>query len=440
MEQKYLNNLLEAGESEQIEFKETAFLKDNEEIAAQLASFANRKGGKILVGVRDDGTLEGKRIERDKAQLHLLNIAQDKVSPPAELLFQFLTMAAGDVLIIEVAKRKGIPHAAVKRLNHEIKDRCYYIRTSSGKRLVSDTVLKWLFEHSEDPRLEYSFYIRFQYFRDNLQMPIASDVAPTWYEQTPGGPYIFLRKLTEEDIGYILQDEAMRVQALFIELLPYMMLTSFSWKFGQSWLITIERKTGLMTYATVRRDVEKGIITPADISYPPDNSLVSQLSFNLKSVIDEWMKGITVPLGTKISIDFEHREGKGTTGSQVRLIHPDFFELKFSFYQSTWSVGPAPGHPLAYMIDRSAGPEDQLELQAKIASVGISSKFSAEFNFPETEGQLLEDYWLWGKTIMDIVENEWDWDVYIRGLPNQKLYSMGRDIKEILAILKQHRP
>jgi predicted HTH transcriptional regulator len=138
MEWEKLSNILKAGESEQTEFKESAFLRDNEEIAAQLASFANRKGGEIPIGVRDDAKLEGAKISRDKAQLHILNIAQDKVSPPVELFFQFLASDAGDVLIIEVAKRKGIPHAIVTCSNHEIKERCYYIRTSSGRRLVSD--------------------------------------------------------------------------------------------------------------------------------------------------------------------------------------------------------------------------------------------------------------------------------------------------------------
>jgi predicted HTH transcriptional regulator len=200
MEWEKLSNILKAGESEQTEFKESAFLRDNEEIAAQLASFANRKGGEIPIGVRDDAKLEGAKISRDKAQLHILNIAQDKVSPPVELFFQFLASDAGDVLIIEVAKRKGIPHAIVTCSNHEIKERCYYIRTSSRRRLVSDTALKWPFEHSEEPYLEYPFYIWFQYFRDNLQIPVTLDVAPPRYEQGSGGSLSFLEKLTNLDI------------------------------------------------------------------------------------------------------------------------------------------------------------------------------------------------------------------------------------------------
>jgi predicted HTH transcriptional regulator len=37
------------------EFKQYAFLNDTKDIAVQLISFANRYGGKIFVGVKDDG-------------------------------------------------------------------------------------------------------------------------------------------------------------------------------------------------------------------------------------------------------------------------------------------------------------------------------------------------------------------------------------------------
>lgn len=94
MEWEKLSNILKAGESEQTEFKESAFLRDNEEIAAQLASFANRKGGEIPIGVRDDAKLEGAKISRDKAQLHILknptwNIPSIFGSNTSETIFKF---------------------------------------------------------------------------------------------------------------------------------------------------------------------------------------------------------------------------------------------------------------------------------------------------------------------------------------------------------------
>ena len=46
------------------EFKESAFLNKPDEIAVQLVSFANRYGGKIFVGVKDDGSLEGATIHK----------------------------------------------------------------------------------------------------------------------------------------------------------------------------------------------------------------------------------------------------------------------------------------------------------------------------------------------------------------------------------------
>lgn len=427
-----LKGTLTAGESEQIEFKETSFLEDTEEIAAQLVSFANRNSGKILIGVKDDGELEGTKIDRDRTLLHILNVAQGKTSPPVEFSSQFLESAEGDVLIVDVKRRKGIPHAVVQHRGGEIKERTYYIRISNGKRLIGDTTLKWLFEHSEEPRLEYPFDIWVQYLRDSLKVPFTLDIAPIYeLEQFWLSP--FLNTLTNENVIYVLEDEPTRVVGLFIELLPYIVLPSFSWKFAHSWLVTVDRRVGHTSYLPLKRDVDKERIKLGDVPFPPNSSLISQLSFDLKSLLSERMIGIAAPPGTKIKIALGGNQR--IRSSELQLIHPNSFNFRFSFEQSVWRVGTAPGHPLGYMVGEVSRSEEQLHLQEKIASVGISSKFTGEFNFPDIEDPLFEDYWHWGNSIVDILKDEWDWGVYVERLPNMKLYSMERDIKEILTIL-----
>jgi predicted HTH transcriptional regulator len=58
MNNEELENLVQKGENERIEFKSIAALKDKEEIARQIVAFANRYGGKILFGITDDGKIE----------------------------------------------------------------------------------------------------------------------------------------------------------------------------------------------------------------------------------------------------------------------------------------------------------------------------------------------------------------------------------------------
>jgi ATP-dependent DNA helicase RecG len=59
--QKQLEELLEQGESETLEFKESL---DNEALET-IAAFANSNGGALLIGIRDDGTIRG--MEMGKA-------------------------------------------------------------------------------------------------------------------------------------------------------------------------------------------------------------------------------------------------------------------------------------------------------------------------------------------------------------------------------------
>jgi ATP-dependent DNA helicase RecG len=95
-----VENALKDLEGPYQDFKESTFLKDTKEIAAQLVSFANRSGGKIYVGVKDDGSLEGATIHKDKSSLHVLNVANNNCSPAVEVRFDYLNSSSGDVLIV----------------------------------------------------------------------------------------------------------------------------------------------------------------------------------------------------------------------------------------------------------------------------------------------------------------------------------------------------
>jgi predicted HTH transcriptional regulator len=57
------------GESEILDFKQE--ISSSSKIAKTMVSFANHKGGKLLVGVRDNGTIAGVRSEDEKYMLDL---------------------------------------------------------------------------------------------------------------------------------------------------------------------------------------------------------------------------------------------------------------------------------------------------------------------------------------------------------------------------------
>ena len=71
-------------------------------------------------------------------------------------------------MMIKIPRRKEVPHAVIKRKESEIKSRDYYIRTSHGKRLVSDRQLELLFKE-ESLDFTYPFRFTLNFIREPLK-------------------------------------------------------------------------------------------------------------------------------------------------------------------------------------------------------------------------------------------------------------------------------
>lgn len=73
--------LIATGESETLDFKQT--ISDASKIAKTMVAFANNKGGTLLVGVRDNGSIAGIRSDDEKYMLELA--AEFYCSPKIQL-------------------------------------------------------------------------------------------------------------------------------------------------------------------------------------------------------------------------------------------------------------------------------------------------------------------------------------------------------------------
>ncbi len=60
---KYIQSLIEQGEHQQLDFKFQ--VNDSRKIAKTIVAFANTDGGKLLIGVKDNGVLAGVRTEEE---------------------------------------------------------------------------------------------------------------------------------------------------------------------------------------------------------------------------------------------------------------------------------------------------------------------------------------------------------------------------------------
>ena len=142
-------------EDSQIEWKEKIIFDLNKDNVVEIAltSIANRFGGRLLFGVKNNGELEGAGFEEDKDGLKIINIAHNNCSPPVICSTNVVKFNGSDVLVVTIQKRNDMPHAVINRKGAEIDNRKYYIRSGNSKRLVDDITLNYLFKNSEDPQL-----------------------------------------------------------------------------------------------------------------------------------------------------------------------------------------------------------------------------------------------------------------------------------------------
>ena len=105
-----LRELIARGEGEELEFKKKTTHPTR--ISRTLASVANTRGGRVLVGVDDDGRIVGVRDAEEEIFV-LRDAAAHYVDPPLELRFREIEQDSGMVVIVvTVPESLHKPHRA----------------------------------------------------------------------------------------------------------------------------------------------------------------------------------------------------------------------------------------------------------------------------------------------------------------------------------------
>lgn len=99
--ENYLKKLIEGGENQQLDFKYC--VSDSRKIARTLTAFANSDGGRILIGVRDNGSIAG--IESDE-EIYMVDTAAHLFCRP-EITYTIIQHVTGGKTILEVGVIKG---------------------------------------------------------------------------------------------------------------------------------------------------------------------------------------------------------------------------------------------------------------------------------------------------------------------------------------------
>ncbi|MFN0256379.1 AlbA family DNA-binding domain-containing protein [Pedobacter ureilyticus] len=105
-----IKRVILAGENVNIDFKKT--ISKAEKIAKTLVAFANNKGGKLLIGVADDGSIKGVKAEEEEK--YMINKAAHQFCKPAiEPLFEEYIVDDKLVLVAEIPSSDTKPHYAL---------------------------------------------------------------------------------------------------------------------------------------------------------------------------------------------------------------------------------------------------------------------------------------------------------------------------------------
>lgn len=106
--QNYIRKLIEQGEHQEQDFKFA--ISDSKKIARSLVAFANTDGGKLLIGVKDNGAIAGVRSEEE---YFMIEAAADMYSkPPIEFKTTKWQIEGKEVLEIDIEKSESGPHSA----------------------------------------------------------------------------------------------------------------------------------------------------------------------------------------------------------------------------------------------------------------------------------------------------------------------------------------
>lgn len=129
-----IKSLILQGEGVRLDFKKT--ITNTEKIAKSLVAFANNKGGKLLIGVADDGSIKGVKSEEEEKYM-ILTSAHQFCKPAIEPTFEEIYVDDKLVLVVNIPESDTKPHYAID----EHKKWWAYIRIDDKSVLASRIIV-----------------------------------------------------------------------------------------------------------------------------------------------------------------------------------------------------------------------------------------------------------------------------------------------------------
>ena len=130
----YIQRLISEGEHQQQDFKYR--VADAVKLARSVSAFANTDGGRLLIGVRDDGVLAGVRSEEEIYMMH--QAAYRYCRPEASIKFDTYHVDGRTIVVATVPRSDNRPVCAI---DEEGRKRAY-IRIADENIVASPVHIK----------------------------------------------------------------------------------------------------------------------------------------------------------------------------------------------------------------------------------------------------------------------------------------------------------
>lgn len=104
-DEQYLRKLIEEGEHDQQDFKYK--IQEAAKLARSVSAFANTRGGRLLIGVRDDGHISGVKSEEEIFMMHAA--AFKYCTPESAIRFDTLHVEGRSVVIATIPRPSASP-------------------------------------------------------------------------------------------------------------------------------------------------------------------------------------------------------------------------------------------------------------------------------------------------------------------------------------------
>ena len=130
-----IKKLINGGESQSLEFKESLRLKD--EIGETVSAFSNSDGGTIIVGVSDDGGILGVDIGKNTLE-ELANYIKRNTDPQIFPRIEITETKDGEVILIDVAENQEKPVFFKDKAYKRVGKTNQRISTSEIRRLAME--------------------------------------------------------------------------------------------------------------------------------------------------------------------------------------------------------------------------------------------------------------------------------------------------------------